>query len=67
MTLNGMLISGTGGSSSSDGEYSVIEGSAFVGVVLDDDDDDNDGDGTGVNVARAGNTSTPRLASAGNF
>jgi hypothetical protein len=50
-------MSGTGGRRRSDGEYSVIEGiDVFRDVMV-----------TGVNVAREGNASTPRLASAGNF
>lgn len=62
MTLKGILMSGTGGSKSNDGEYSVIERNA-----LDDGKDDFGCIDTGVNVARDGNVSTPRLASAGNF
>mmetsp|Transcript_15439 Transcript_15439/g.26360 ORF Transcript_15439/g.26360 Transcript_15439/m.26360 type:complete len:85 (-) Transcript_15439:557-811(-) len=63
MTLNGMLMSGTGGSKSNDGEYRVVDDIGIFGCLMDVGVDR----GTTVNVAREGNASIPLLASAGNF
>ena len=63
MTLNGMLISGTGGRMTSDGEQTVTDGGEGDERVSKDADDNT----IGVKVASDVNTSTPRLGSAGNF